>query len=56
MRDVGMIQRGEALRLALEAREAFGIRDEHLQQDFDRHLAIELRIARDRPRPSRPSQ
>ena len=46
LRDVGMVQRGEHLRLALEAGEAFGIVGERLGQDFDRDVAIELRVAR----------
>ena len=41
-----MIERGEDLRFALEAREAIGIVGEGLGQDLDRDVAIELRIAR----------
>ena len=41
-----MIERGEHLRLALEAREAIGIGGERLGQDLDRDVAPELRVAR----------
>jgi len=44
--DVRMIQRGEELRLALEARHALGIGDEELRQDLDGDVATELRVAR----------
>ena len=44
--DVRMIQRGQRLRFALEAREPLGIGDEQLGQDLDRDVAIELRVAR----------
>jgi hypothetical protein len=33
------------VRLALEARQAFGVEREGLRQDFDRDLAAERRIA-----------
>jgi hypothetical protein len=46
VRDVRMIERGQDLRFALEAREAIGIVDERVRQDFDRDVAIERRIAR----------
>ena len=53
--DVRMIQRGQDLRLALEARQPLGVRGERLGQHLDRHVAIELaRRAPGRPRPSRP--
>ena len=42
----GMIQRGERLRFALEAREPVGIACEGVGQDLDRDIAIQLRIAR----------
>ena len=45
-RDVGMIQRRQELRLALEAREAVRIGGEELGQDFQRDVAIEPRVAR----------
>ena len=45
-RDVGMIQRGERLRFALEPRDPLGIGREQLGQDLDRDVAIELRVAR----------
>src|SRR5262245_61145643 len=44
VRDVRMVQRGERLRLAGEAGEAFGIVGEDIGQDFDRDVAIELRV------------
>ena len=49
-----MIQRGEQLRLALEARQPIGIGRERGGQDFDRDVALSLGRGRDRPRPSRP--
>ncbi len=51
---MGVIERGERLRLALEPRQAVGIRGEELRQDLDRHLPIELRVARpiDLPHPA----
>jgi hypothetical protein len=55
--DVRMIQRSERLRLALEARYALRIVREGVRQDFDRHVAIELRVARsiNFPHPSHPA-
>ena len=44
--DVRVVERGEHLRLAAEARQAIGIGGEELGQDFDRDVAIELRVAR----------
>ena len=44
--DVRMIQRGEHLRFALEAREPLRINREGRRQDFDRDVAIQLRVAR----------
>ena len=41
-----MIQRGEHVRLALEARHALGIVAEPVRDDLDRHVATELRVAR----------
>ena len=43
--DVGMVQRGEDLGFALEAGQAVGIGGEGLGQDFQRHVAVELRVA-----------
>ena len=40
-----MVQRGERLRLALESREAFRIAGEQVRQDFDRDIAIEVRVS-----------
>ena len=45
-RDVGMIQRRQRLRLALEPRHAFGISGECVGQDLDRDLATEVRVCR----------
>ncbi len=54
-RDAGVIQSRERFRLALEARDAVAVLEEFLRQDFQRDVAIELRVARrDRPLPSRP--
>ena len=44
--DVGMIQRRERLRLALEPRQAFGVRGERVRQDLDRDLAAQRRVRR----------
>ena len=44
--DVGMVERREHPRLALEARQAVGIRGEDSRQDFERDVSPELRIAR----------
>ena len=41
-----MIQRGERLRFAQEAREPLGVVRERLGQDLDRDVAVQLRIAR----------
>ena len=50
----GMVQRGEQLRFALEAREAVGIVREDVGQNLDRDVAIQLSYrGRDRPRPCR---
>ena len=45
MRDVRMIERGEHLRFALEARQALGVVRERVGQDLDRDVASELRVA-----------
>ncbi len=44
--DVGMVERGQDARLALEARQPVGIRGEHRRQHLDRDLAPEPRVAR----------
>ena len=44
--DVRMIERREELRFALEPGEAFGIPRDDIWQDLERHVAIELCIAR----------
>ena len=44
--DVWMIERRERFGFALEARDTFGILGERFRQHLDRHVAIELRIAR----------
>ena len=46
MGDVGMIERGEELRFPAEAREAIGIVGDGGEQDFDRDVAIQLRVPR----------
>ncbi|MBK6407866.1 MAG: hypothetical protein IPF66_24335 [Holophagales bacterium] len=40
--DVGVLQLGENLRLALEAGEAVRVRRERLREDLDRDLALQL--------------
>jgi hypothetical protein len=44
--DVGMVQRGENLRLAFEAREPVAIKSEELGEDLQCDGAIELRVMR----------
>ena len=44
--DVRMIQRRERLRLAFEARQAFGVCGERVGQDLDRDLAAQRRVRR----------
>ena len=46
LRDVRMIERREELRFPAEPRQAIGIVGDGGQQDLDRHVAIQLRIAR----------
>ena len=46
VRDVGMVQRCEHLRFALESRDAIRITDERGGEDLNRDVAIEFRIAR----------
>jgi hypothetical protein len=43
--DVRVIERGEGLRFALESGNPVRVRRKRLGQDFDRHVAIEARIA-----------
>ena len=42
--DIGVIQRGEDLRLAGEARQAVGVGGEEVGQDLDGDIAIEARV------------
>ena len=46
LRDVGMVECRQRLRLALEARPPLGIRGQQIRQDLDRDVAIELDVAR----------
>jgi hypothetical protein len=41
-----MVERGEQLRLALEAGQPVGVRGDDLRQDLDRHLAVERGVGR----------
>ncbi len=52
--DVGVLELGEDLRLALEARETVGVGGERLGEDLDRDLALQLRVggAVDDPHPA----
>jgi hypothetical protein len=43
-RDIGMIERGEHLRLAREPCHAIGILGEGFENDFDCHFAIQLGV------------
>ena len=45
LRDVGVIERRQGLRFAIESRQALGISGQRLGQDLDRDLPIEPRIA-----------
>ena len=44
--DIGMRQRRDCMRLALEARQAIGIGRKLHRQDFERNLATQFRVAR----------
>jgi hypothetical protein len=46
MRDVGMVEGGECLRLALEASEAIGVTRERVRDDLQCNVALEPRVAR----------
>ena len=46
LRDVRVVERGQRLRFAREARDAIRIVREHVGQDLDRDVAVQLRIAR----------
>jgi len=59
VRDVGMIEGGEHLRFALEARQSLGVVRDRAQPHFDRDVAIQLPVARARytaPMPPSPSE
>ena len=45
-RDVGMVERGQHLRLALETRQRSALAREALGQDLERHVALERRVVR----------
>ena len=40
-----VVQRSKQLRFAMKARQALGVAGDFGQQHFDRHVAIELRVA-----------
>ena len=44
-RDIRVVERGEKLRFAFEAREPIGIAGESFRQNFQRHVAIELGVS-----------
>ena len=44
--DIGMVQRREQLRLALESRDAIRVGHKGVGEDLDRDVATELRVAR----------
>jgi hypothetical protein len=44
-KDVGMIQRGDCLRLLLKAPQALGIAGESCRQNLDRNFAVQARVA-----------
>ena len=44
--DVRMVEEGEYLRLTLKACEPFGVVRKQIREDFDRDVAIELRVPR----------
>src|SRR5579864_9514343 len=43
--NIGMVQRGEDLRFALETSHAVGVRGERLRQDLDGHVPVEIGVA-----------
>ena len=45
VRDIGMVERSERLRLAREPRQAIGVARERVREDLQRDVAIELRVA-----------
>src|SRR5207249_913474 len=45
LRDVGMVQSGQELGFALEARQPLRVAREMQRQDFDGHVAVELGVA-----------
>lgn len=51
LRNIGVVQRGERLRLTGEAGDTFGVGHEEFRQDLDRDVPIELRVARETLRP-----
>jgi len=46
LRDVGMIERRQGLRLVLETRQVAGVGGERLGQNLERHFAVQLGVAR----------
>ena len=44
-RDIGMVDRGEDFRFALETSESFGISGHQSGQHLDRHLAFQVRVS-----------
>ena len=44
-RDIGMVERGEDVRLTLEARQSVGVQRERIRQDLDCHVTLQLRVA-----------
>ena len=44
--DVRMIEGGECFRFALEPREPFGVARERVRENFQRHITIQLQVAR----------
>ena len=45
-RDVGMVEGGEQPRLPFESEQAIPVLGKGIRKDLDRHLAMELRVAR----------
>jgi len=41
-----MVQRGEQFGLALKPRQTLGVACKRVRQDFDRHVALQSRVAR----------
>ena len=46
VRDVGMVERRQHLRFAVEARQSLRVVGEDVRENFDRDVTVQLRVAR----------